>query len=79
MTNSGGQQKSMSIMTNYEKWYEGDEYHWGTAPAGFCDELISRCPPSKDKKVLDIGCGEGKDDVYMAQKAGLNTIDIYNR
>ena len=57
-----------NIRTNYEKWYEGDGYYWGTEPARFCDELIALCPPSKDKKVLDIGCGEGKDAVYMATK-----------
>ena len=56
------------IRTNYEKWYDCDGYYWGTEPADFLDELISLCPPSKDKKVLDIGCGEGKDAVYMAQK-----------
>ena len=58
----------MSIRTNYEKWYEGDGYYWGTEPAGFCDELMRLCPPSEGKKVLDIGCGEGKDAVYMASK-----------
>ena len=57
-----------NIRTNYEKWYEGDGYYWGTEPARFCDELIALCPPSSDKKVLDIGCGEGKDAVYMAVK-----------
>ena len=57
-----------NIRTNYEKWYECDGYYWGTEPAGFLDELIALCPPSKDKKVLDIGCGEGKDAVYMAAK-----------
>ena len=57
-----------NIRTNYEKWYEGDAYYWGTEPAGFCNELIALCPPSTDKKVLDIGCGEGKDAVYMAVK-----------
>lgn len=57
-----------NIRTNYEKWYEGDSYYWGTEPADFCDELISLCPPSCEKKVLDIGCGEGKDAVYMASK-----------
>ena len=57
-----------SIRTNYEKWYEGDGYYWGTEPAGFLDELIALCPPSVGKKVLDIGCGEGKDAVYMATK-----------
>lgn len=57
-----------NIRTNYEKWYEGDGYYWGTEPADFCDELIALCHPSKDKKVLDIGCGEGKDAIYMATK-----------
>ena len=58
----------MSIRTNYEKWYEGDTYYWGLEPGDFLEELIELCPPSADKKVLDIGCGEGKDAVYMAQK-----------
>lgn len=58
----------MSIRTNYEKWYEGDEYYWGLEPGRFLDELIRLRPPSSDKKLLDIGCGEGKDAVYMAQK-----------
>ena len=57
-----------NIRTNYEKWYECDGYYWGTEPAKFLDELIALCPPSGDKKVLDIGCGEGKDAVYMAAK-----------
>ena len=57
----------MSIRTNYEKWYEGEEYYWGLEPAGFLAELIKLCPPSPSKRVLDIGCGEGKDAVYMAQ------------
>ena len=56
------------IRTNYEKWYEGDTYYWGLEPGHFLEELIELCPPSSDKKVLDIGCGEGKDAVYMAQK-----------
>lgn len=62
-----------NIRTNYEKWYEGGGYYWGTEPADFCDELIKLCPPSKGKKVLDIGCGEGKDAVFMASKG----YDVY--
>ena len=57
-----------NIRTNYEKWYEGDGYYWGTEPAGFCGELMKLCPPAEGKNVLDIGCGEGKDAVYMAAK-----------
>lgn len=55
------------IRTNYEKWYSDDDYYWGTEPADFCDELIKLRPASIAKKVLDIGCGEGKDAVYMAE------------
>ncbi|MCR5338786.1 MAG: methyltransferase domain-containing protein [Lachnospiraceae bacterium] len=58
----------MSIRTNYETWYEGDTYYWGVEPGDFLDELIDLCPPAPDKKVLDIGCGEGKDAVYMGGK-----------
>ena len=42
-----------NISTNYEKWYEGEGYYWGTEPADFCDELIRLCPPAPGKKVLD--------------------------
>lgn len=63
----------MSIRTNYEKCYEGDDYYWGLEPGDFLEELIRLCPPTSDKKVLDIGCGEGKDAVYMAQKGYLVT------
>ena len=58
----------MSIRTNYEKWYEGDEYYWGLEPGDFLFELINLCPPAENTKVLDIGCGEGKDAVFMAEK-----------
>lgn len=66
-----------NIRTNYEKWYECEGYYWGTEPADFCDELIKLCPPSPDKKVLDIGCGEGKDAVYMASKGySVTAFDV---
>ena len=57
-----------SIRTNYEKWYEGETYYWGTQPAAFCDELKKIRPFPQARKVLDIGCGEGKDAVYMAKQ-----------
>ena len=67
----------MSIRTNYEIWYEDEEYYWGLEPGDFLDELIALCPPSPDKKVLDIGCGEGKDAVYMAEKGySVSAFDL---
>ena len=58
----------MALKTNYEKWYDSEEYFWGTEPAELCHELLKLLPPGKDVKVLDIGCGEGKDAVFMAQQ-----------
>ncbi len=54
--------------TDYERRYAGDGYYWGTEPAAFCDELIRLRPFPAARTVLDIGCGEGKDAVYMAQR-----------
>ena len=54
--------------TQYEKIYESEEYYWGTEGADFLDKLIALKPPRPGMKVLDIGCGEGKDAVYMAKK-----------
>lgn len=65
------------LKTNYEKWYEGDDYYWGLEPAELCFELVKLVPPSKDIKVLDIGCGEGKDAVYLAKQGySVTAFDI---
>ena len=54
--------------TQYEKCYEGDEYYWGLEPAAFLDSLVEiTAKKPTELKVLDIGCGEGKDAVYMAE------------
>ena len=67
----------MALKTNYEKWYEGDDYFWGLEPAELCDELCKLMPPGKDIKVLDIGCGEGKDAIYLAEKGyDVTAFDI---
>lgn len=54
-------------ITEYEKKYEGQEYYWGITPNSMCYEIMKRKPPIKPYKVLDIGCGEGKDAVFLAQ------------
>lgn len=55
--------------TQYEKLYDSDEYYWGLEPADFLPSLLEVVDKEpKDIKVLDIGCGEGKDAVYMAKQ-----------
>ena len=57
-----------SARTQYEKLYESEDYYWGKEPAEFLEKIIAARPPRRGMKVLDIGCGEGKDAVYMAKK-----------
>ena len=62
---------SEHFRTQYEKYYQSDEYYWGLEPASFLDELIQVTnKKASELAVLDIGCGEGKDAVYMAQRRG---------
>lgn len=64
--------------TQYEKCYDQEEYYWGLEPAPFLKDLleITGRNPS-ELKVLDIGCGEGKDAVYMAQQGcNVSAFDI---
>lgn len=58
--------KTASI-TEYEKKYDRQDYYWGIEPNRLCYEIMRRRPPTKAYRVLDIGCGEGKDAVFFAK------------
>lgn len=51
----------------YEEEYVTDSYYWGLAPSHMCYEVMKICPPIRKLRVLDIGCGEGKDAVFFAR------------
>jgi len=53
---------------DYENVYGStDDYYWGVIPSQMCLKVISLKPPDKRLRVLDIGCGEGKDAVFFAR------------
>ena len=56
-----------SVVTDYDKRYETEEYYWGLLPNRICYEIMKILPPIKPYRVLDIGCGEGKDAVFLAK------------
>lgn len=52
---------------DYEDKYNSEDYYWGIQPNSLCYEIMKLMPPTKPFKVLDIGCGEGKDAVFLAR------------
>jgi tellurite methyltransferase len=51
----------------YEEEYKIEGYYWGVEPNSVCYQLLQYMPPTKRLKLLDIGCGEGKDAVFFAR------------
>lgn len=56
-----------SVVTDYDTRYNTEEYYWGLIPNRICFDLMRLLPPVKPYRVLDIGCGEGKDAVFFAK------------
>lgn len=53
--------------TSYNEKYRSADYYWGITPNILCYEIMKLKPPVKPYRVLDIGCGEGKDAVFLAK------------
>ena len=56
--------------TYYENTYRNaDGYYWGVNPSPMCLKVFSLLAPVPEKplKLIDIGCGEGKDAVFFAR------------
>lgn len=54
-------------ITIYEEEYKTEKYYWGTEPNKACYLVMQLLPPTKHVKLLDVGCGEGKDSVFFAR------------
>lgn len=56
-----------SVVTDYDRRYNTQEYYWGLTPNRICYDIMKLLPPVRSYRVLDIGCGEGKDAVFFAK------------
>lgn len=61
----------------YEEQYKIQDYYWGVEPNSACFQILKLIPPTKHVKILDIGCGEGKDAVFFARNGyDVTAFDI---
>jgi tellurite methyltransferase len=51
----------------YEEKYKGAVNFWGMKPAPLCLKVLWAMPFGKRIKLLDIGCGEGRNAVFFAR------------
>lgn len=64
-------------ITIYEEEYKTQEYYWGMEPNKACYQVLQLMPPTKHLKLLDIGCGEGKDAVFFARNGyDVSAFDV---
>lgn len=62
-----GYTPELSRITVYQERYQGDAYYWGLEPSPMCYEVMRLRPPIRPLRLLDVGCGEGKDAVFFAR------------
>lgn len=60
-------------VADYDSRYATEDYYWGFTPNRLCFEIMKLLPPIKPYRVLDVGCGEGKDAVFLAKCGYLVT------
>jgi tellurite methyltransferase len=51
----------------YDDRYNQEKYYWGNRPSSTCLKVLSLFPPEKPLRLLDIGCGEGRNAVFFAR------------
>ena len=61
----------------YDAGYIHCPCFWGRSPGSLMVRLEAELPTYRDLSVLDVGCGEGKNAVYLAQQgAHVKAFDV---
>jgi tellurite methyltransferase len=64
----------------YDRLYAGDSYYWTVAPSPTCLDVLKCMPPVRPLRLLDIGCGEGRNAVFFARNGyHVHALDISER
>lgn len=51
----------------YDDKYGSEDYFWGKKPTSMTYKILQISPPERPLKLLDIGCGEGRDTIFFAR------------
>lgn len=63
------------ISGGYDDGYSKCVGFWGKKPAQLVKEVVKHYQQPSEVKVLDLGCGEGKNSMYLA-KSGFNVTAV---
>ena len=51
----------------YDEVYRTEGYYWGRRPSAMALRVLELMPPERPLRLLDIGCGEGRNAVFFAR------------
>lgn len=61
----------------YDKRYSQNNCYWGQKPSALCYEVFKHVPPEKPLSLLDIGCGEGRNTIFLARNGySVSAFDL---
>lgn len=70
----------MFLRGGYDNGYEACPCFWGTKPGSLISLLEKHISKWNDLRILDLGCGEGKNAIHLARLgATVQAIDISNQ
>jgi SAM-dependent methyltransferase len=63
---------------HWDRRYAADEKMWGDGPSLLAQLTVARLRPyaSPELRVLDVGCGYGRDTRYLATELGCHAVGI---
>ena len=65
---------------HYDRLYGSQEIYWGTKPSSSAYEILKLMPPDRPLRLLDIGCGEGRNALFFARNGyAVDAFDISER
>jgi tellurite methyltransferase len=61
----------------YDEMYSRESFYWTVRPSAICFDVLKHLPPDRPLRLLDIGCGEGRNAVFFARNGyQVHAFDI---